>query len=401
MLILAMDRSARRYDAFGRLHVASSHISKANVCPYYGREIPGYAALGLDANRIYRLLRDPEELAKAAPTFNNLQILREHVPVSAWDDESHRAELTVGSTGTDCVFDGEYLDNSLVIWAKRSIEGIERNYKRELSAAYRYTPDMTPGVFEGLQYDGIMRNITGNHVALVFEGRAGPDVLVGDESMKSRKAYMLYGALTNLISPRLAADSTLEIKPILDDVTAENLPERQAAISAAIVEQATPLLAQDQALTAEEIDGAITAIIAAPIAEDGIPEKPEPAKPAPKPAPKPESKPETLSMDQVQAKIDEAVANARKETRDEAAAIDKAKADVFPHVGAVVGMDSAAAIYKLALDAAKVDLNGVPESAYGPMVAMLPKRDAKIALDHRRPESKLDKVVSLPPLKVA
>ena len=36
-------------------------------------------------------------------------------------------------------------------------------------------------------------------------------------------------------------------------------------------------------------------------------------------------------------------------------------------------MDSAAAVYKLALDAAGVDLTGVPEAAYGAMVRMLPK----------------------------
>ena len=71
MLLIAMDRAptARRTDADGRLHVAVSNISKANVCPYLGREIPNNVALGLDPNRVYNLLRDPAELAKAASTF--------------------------------------------------------------------------------------------------------------------------------------------------------------------------------------------------------------------------------------------------------------------------------------------------------------------------------------------
>ena len=86
---LAFDRSARHVDVDGRLHVAASHISKAAVNPYYGREIPGADTLGLDPARVYQLLRDPEELAKAAPTFNNLPLLSKHVPVSALDDASH------------------------------------------------------------------------------------------------------------------------------------------------------------------------------------------------------------------------------------------------------------------------------------------------------------------------
>ena len=66
---LAFDRSARRIDADGRLHVDRFHISKATVNPYYGKEIPGYEALGLQPDKVYRLLRDPVELERAAPTF--------------------------------------------------------------------------------------------------------------------------------------------------------------------------------------------------------------------------------------------------------------------------------------------------------------------------------------------
>ena len=48
-LLMAMDRaSVRRRDANGFLHVEISNISKANVCPYYGAEIPGHEQLGLE-----------------------------------------------------------------------------------------------------------------------------------------------------------------------------------------------------------------------------------------------------------------------------------------------------------------------------------------------------------------
>ena len=79
----------------------------------------------------------------------------------------------------------------MVIWCRRSIDGIDANRKRELSPGYRYRPDMTPGTWGGLQYDGVMRDIMANHIALVIEGRQGPEVTVGDENMKSRMALMV------------------------------------------------------------------------------------------------------------------------------------------------------------------------------------------------------------------
>ena len=69
---------------------------------------------------------------------------------------------------------------SMVVWAKPAIDGIEDNSKKELSCAYHYTPDMTPGSANGVAYDGVMRGIIGNHLAIVVEGRAGHDVVVGD-----------------------------------------------------------------------------------------------------------------------------------------------------------------------------------------------------------------------------
>ncbi len=174
--VLAFDRaSARTIDRDGRMHVAVTPISKANVCPYAGREIPG--SLGLNPDGIYRLFRDPEELARAVPTFNRLPVLSRHVPVTALD---HRPELVVGATGSEARFSSPYLLNSLVIWTAAAIDGVESGRQRELSSAYRYRADMTPGSIGGEAFDGVMRDIIGNHVALVPEGRAGADVVVGD-----------------------------------------------------------------------------------------------------------------------------------------------------------------------------------------------------------------------------
>ena len=178
MTTIAFDRaSVRHIDEDGRLHVAVTNISKAAVNPYLGREIPDHERHGLDADRVYHLYRDPAELAAAAPTFNNIPLLSAHVPVTVDD---HRPDLVVGSTGSDAAFDGTYLRNSLVVWERNAIGGIESGAQRELSCAYRYDFDPTSGAVDGVRYDGVMRNLRGNHVALVEQGRAGADVIVGD-----------------------------------------------------------------------------------------------------------------------------------------------------------------------------------------------------------------------------
>lgn len=184
---IALDRaSVRRIDQDGHLHVEMTPISKANVCGYVGREIPDFQKLGLDASKTYQLYRDADELARAAPTFAGKPLMLIHKPVSADD---HPREITVGSVGDDVVFDAPYLMAPLHVVDGEAIGLINSDEQRQLSSAYRYRADMTPGTVNGEAYDGVMRDIVGNHVALVREGRAGPDVIVGDSKRKASMPF--------------------------------------------------------------------------------------------------------------------------------------------------------------------------------------------------------------------
>jgi 8-oxo-dGTP pyrophosphatase MutT (NUDIX family) len=233
---LAYDKSARMYDSDGRLHLELTHISKATVNPYLGREIPDWQALGLEAEKVYQLFRDPQELAKAAATANGIPVLIEHIPVSADD---HQPDSVVGATGTNAAFNDPYLDVALVVWAKDAISRIESGEQKELSSAYRYRPDMQAGEWQGQKYDGVMRELAFNHVALVQNGRAGPDVVVADAALPnlnnketdmakepivlSRTATRFHAALLAHLSPKLAQDAKLDLVPILQKVTRKNL----------------------------------------------------------------------------------------------------------------------------------------------------------------------------------
>lgn len=215
--------SVRRYDADGMLHVSRTPISKANVCVYYGKEIPDSEALGLEPDKAYRLLRDPEELRKAVSTFNNKPILNRHIGVSVVNPPK---DAIIGSTGEVADFDGTYLNNSMVIWDVDSIMGIETERQKENSSSYRYRLDMTPGEYEGEAYDGVMRDIVCNHVAIVPSGRAGSDVFVYDSKPSIGKTLMSkLDKFWAYILPKLASDADPEevkkevSKVIKDDAT--------------------------------------------------------------------------------------------------------------------------------------------------------------------------------------
>lgn len=187
-LVFDAQTTVRTFDDNGYLHVKITPISKACINPYLGNEIPNYEDLGLEADRIYYALRDPKELEKAVKTFNGLPLLMEHHVINA---DVQPKEYVVGSTGTDAVFEAPYLKNSLTVIDAEAIKAIEDGSAKEISCAYRFTPDFTEGEYDvdgqKIHYDFVMRDISGNHVALVQEGRAGHDVAVADQKPKEIK----------------------------------------------------------------------------------------------------------------------------------------------------------------------------------------------------------------------
>ena len=178
---IALDaQSKRTYDENGFLHVSISPLTRVQVAPYRGCEIPGWQELGLEPERVYRGYRPASELSKpeTIESVNGIPIQLAH----HMDYADNPAKNTrVGSTGTDGAFHPPFLTNSLHIQDKNAIDRINDGSMRELSLAYRYKPVFTPGETpDGEKYDFIMTDISANHLALVDEGRAGHEVLVYD-----------------------------------------------------------------------------------------------------------------------------------------------------------------------------------------------------------------------------
>lgn len=178
--------SARISDVNGYYEVRDNPLSKVGVFPYLGAQLPGAS----DPSRVYSVFRPEAELAD--PEF--LASLR----LLPWvDDHEMLGDPEAGMTPPEdygvhgVIGENVRYENGLVLgtikcWSRAMAAKIN-NDKKELSLGYRCEYDWTPGVYKGIPYDAVQRRLRGNHLALVGEGRMGPEVAVKDAAMDHQK----------------------------------------------------------------------------------------------------------------------------------------------------------------------------------------------------------------------
>ena len=173
----AMDK--REYDTNGWFEVKDNPLSKVGVFPYSGRSI----SPDCDADRIYNVYRPAEELSTedCIDSFKLLPWIDNHVMLGSEDEGLTPAEDKgiQGVIGEDVFFDGEYLKGNIKVFSE-AMSSLIANGKKELSCGYRCRYEYAPGTYDGVAYDYVQREIRGNHLALVENGRMGPDVAVLD-----------------------------------------------------------------------------------------------------------------------------------------------------------------------------------------------------------------------------
>lgn len=171
--------SARKYDLNGWAEVKGNPISKVGVFDYLGRDI----SPDLEPDRIYKIYRPAEELSnpETIDSFKLLPWTDEHAMLGTGDDGMLEPEKKGihGVIGEDVYFEDGYLKANLKIFSSKLANLIDKG-KKELSIGYRCLYDMVSGVYDGVKYDAIQRDIRGNHLASVEEGRSGHDVAVLD-----------------------------------------------------------------------------------------------------------------------------------------------------------------------------------------------------------------------------
>lgn len=431
---IAFDASSsrRHKDNNGYLHVDASNITKEQVAPYYGDEIPGCERLGLEPNKLYYMYRPADELAKAARSFDGMPLLFEHHDTSA---ARPAKDYVIGSLGTDAEFRAPYLVNSLIITDGEAIEAIERGDYKQLSAAYMYTPVMQGGIFGGEHYDGRMTDIKANHVALVKEGRAGPDVVVADSKPKDRnaedtaskqrrnntpmsrgkksklnrtmafdavpaienmevnlasfmKAVQVVEAQRENLDPReigLDVDKDITIPEIVDKF----FPDADESVKSGVAAQLERLMAAPASTGAEDEEDHREAMDACGLdADDPLSAKSfaegvkygESLERNPEERKKLDSEHESEGMKRaMDAKIRRAKQDAMAEMKQHYRALHKAAQDCRPLIGQIAdpfAFDSADDIYRKALALAGVDTRGVHPSAFPAMLKMARSQSA-------------------------
>lgn len=433
--LVAFDRaaSARTTNSDGHMRVLGSVVSMANVCDYMAEEIPDFEALGLKRGQVVRLYRDAKSLADSAESLNGKPLLILHRAVTA-DDHAH--ELVVGALDNakwDAPFlraDITIWDESAIAAVE---SGAQRELSCGYRYVPVMEPGMSP---DGEAYDGVMTQIQMNHCALVSEARVqGAFVGDSAQTIQppkkepaimakvalSRKALLASGALRGYMQPKLAADAApIDFGLMLKGVTAKNWKSSKPKIKTALDAAVKGKLATDADIgdiveLLDQLDDVVDEVAdttevtpPAPVAgdddlgDDSAMDGPDMGKmmeflkgklsdadmatvngmcgaaPAAEDAELPEAgKPVQMTKGAMDAALKAAgiaaAATAKRETVAHMNAISEAIRVVRPHVGEIVtAMDSAAQVYKFALDAAKVDLTDVPEAAYPALVRMLP-----------------------------
>jgi hypothetical protein len=208
------------------------------------------------------------------------------------------------------------------------------------------------------------------------------------QNMKaSRKAIAIRAAIGAYIKPKLAADTAIvNISALVRGVKSATLAQDSARIIKDVKAKYKGKLAQDIDLDAAELAEIIetaasnepdedeTALDEDDQREDESDEDYKKRMDAKKPA---EDEDDTDEKDDVsKTAMDSAIkvasAKVERDTIAKMNAIRIAEKEVAPFIGEVVAQDSADAVYKLALDHAKVDLDGVHPSAYRALVKLLP-----------------------------
>lgn len=238
--------SARQEDLNGFIEIKGNPLSKVGVFQYLGKEISS----NLIADKIYNVYRPEEELSseECINSFRLVPFTDEHSFLGSSSDGLMPAEKkgVHGTTGEDIYFESPYLKGNLKLFSESIAKEIEDG-KQEISIGYRSDYEQKNGSYNGISYNLIQRNIRGNHVALVGEGRSGHDVKVldcykfkftldsgvlkmeeedlsSDENEIEKKSITLESLASKLeaIEKRISEIGKSEKKEILEDEEPEN-----------------------------------------------------------------------------------------------------------------------------------------------------------------------------------
>jgi uncharacterized protein len=158
-----------RYSRDRAIYAPGTVIGRCRIRTTRGREFENWRRLGLLPKRDYRVLVHPDEMRRALPTFDGAPLLLDH--------PDHPRSRPVGEV-FNVRMDGCWIIGDVDVTDPEAADMVRSGERRELSIGFGQQTDWTPGHVGGRRYDGIARDICGRHVALVEQGRAGPEAAI-------------------------------------------------------------------------------------------------------------------------------------------------------------------------------------------------------------------------------
>ena len=160
-------------------------------------------------------------------------------------DSTNVDKFTVGYTGESIIINENKVGINLTITHKDAIAQIQRG-KRGLSVGYSLSLRKEDGVFEGKKYTHVQEGILANHLSIVQEGNAGPDVKINTDSMQNNadsiQQYRVDSFEFEMENKEVDMDSTqenevkevvegkVEVKEVVEDKVEEKTEDKVEAI---------------------------------------------------------------------------------------------------------------------------------------------------------------------------
>lgn len=176
-MVMLMDRAPLervRKLADGRI-AAVARFARSGVYQYAGSEV---GRPDLSVVNVYRPAEEVfDQAAMASFAHKAITVGHPAQAVTADNWSAHSAGWTEGKIARD----GEFVEIPLMLADASAVRAYESGEARELSAGYTSEIVWGDGVApDGTRYQATMKQIRGNHIALVAQGRAGSQCRIGD-----------------------------------------------------------------------------------------------------------------------------------------------------------------------------------------------------------------------------
>jgi hypothetical protein len=161
--------------------IAPAVLAKAgNVQRYLARELGLDKSQGMASDAVINLFRPVDEVFRpeTLKSFDGLPLTLDHPPKGV--DAGNYRKVVRGDV-QKVTGGGDSMRGMVYVRDAEAVEAVKSG-KTQMSCGYDFEADFTPGTTaDGVPYHGVMRNIVGNHHAIVDIARGGYECRIGDQ----------------------------------------------------------------------------------------------------------------------------------------------------------------------------------------------------------------------------